>query len=260
MPAARLAAYRSPMTIVVFDESDTVDPKPLERDLSAYGIELDVREPLPGPASRPSYEEWVDWMAWHAAFAKVRNLESPPAEREPADLEVDKEARALRGEGDPPGPLYDGTRLMEAYHGALPDELAAPGQPVVVLTDRLVGTFEGGRYHVRYLVAGHPSIVSVPGFVDGPARDRSFYLAKQALGSAHDADRMVDDDHLTRGDERLPTCVASAILQARSYTRTGEAFCSDEACRLYNPHWQEELLASMASEALCETHGARLRD
>lgn len=242
------------MQVVCYDETERFDLARVQKDLSAYGIALDVRAPL--PQSRES-QDWIDWMAWHGAFAKVRRLDAPPSSREPADLEVSKEAQALDGNGTPPGPLYDGHRMLEAYHGPLPDALASPGaRPVVVLTDRLIGTFEGDRYHVRFLVAGHPSIVSVPGFIDGPARDRSFYLAKQALGSAHDADAMVDDDHLTRGDDRLPVCVASAILQAIKYHEQGEPFCEEEACRLYNAHWQADLLDTLATRQLCAQHQA----
>jgi hypothetical protein len=241
------------MDVPVLVESG-VDLDAVQRDLSAYGVWLDPRPVLDPEGS--AHQEWADWMAWHTAFAKVRNLDRPPAEREPADLEIDKERAALDGDGDPPGPLYDGRRLLEAYHGPLPEDLKAPGRSLIALTDRLVGTFEGDRYHVRFLVTGHPSIVSPPGFVDGPARDRSFYMAKQALGSAHDANEVVDDDHLTRNDDRLPTCVASAILQAVAYTDTGDPFCEDDGCRLFNPHWQEDLLASMATRDLCEEHAA----
>ncbi len=245
------------MTLIVYDETDDVDLKPVEQDLAELGVQLDVREPL--PRGRDDEDAWIDWMAWHTAFAKVRNLDQRPADREPAEIEITKEARALRGESSPPGPIYDGHRLMEAYHGPLPDALATPGSdPVVVLTDRLVGTFEGDRYHVRFLVAGHPSIVTPPGFVDGPARDRSFYLAKQALGSAHDANVMVDDDHVTRNDERLATCTASALLQALKYAETGDPFCETGSCRLFNPHWQAELIGSMATRELCDEHVAWL--
>lgn len=245
------------MRVPVYLETDQVDPGPISEDLSHYGLRLDEQPALPGPPERDAYEEWVEWMAWHAAFSKVRNLDGPPAKREPAELEIEKEARALRDDdANPPGPLYDGQRLMEAYQGPLPEDHAAPGKPVVVVTDRLVGTFEGDRYHVRFLVAGHPSIVSVPGFIDGPARDRSFYLAKQALGSGLDADAMMDDDHLTRGDDRLPACVASGILQAVKYAERGDPFCEHENCRLFNPHWQEKLLATMATRSLCKDHEA----
>ncbi len=246
------------MRVVLLAEAPGIDLEALQGELSPHGVELDARDPPPGPPSRESYHDWVDWMAWHAAFAKVRDLGSPPSHRGPADLEVEKEARALTGQRDPPGPLYDGPRMMEAYHGPLPEALSTPGEPVVVLTDRLIGTYEGDRYHVRFLVAGHPSIVSVPGFVDGPARDRSFYLAKQALGSGLEADAMVDDDRITRQDPRLPVCTASAVLQALLYAHGGDPFCEEASCRLYNPHWQEELVGSMATRTLCKQHEAWL--
>jgi hypothetical protein len=249
------------MDLIVIDEMDGFDLDPVEADLSDLGISLATRGlPRLGPED-PESEAWADWMAWHTAFAKVRDVESPPPEREPADFEIDKEREALLADASAPGLLYDGRRLLEAYHGLLPDELATPGAaPTVVLTDRMVGTYEGDRYHVRFLVNGHPCILAPPGFVDGPARDRSFYMAKQVLGSAHDADVVSDDDHLTRGDDRISACVASSMLQVLAYHDTGEPFCEDETCRLFNPHWQEDLLASMATDRVCEDHEAWLAE
>jgi hypothetical protein len=249
------------VNLIVVDETDGFDLDPVEEDLSRYGITLDVRGVPHLDRDDPGREAWAAWIAWHTAFAKVRDVESRPPEREPADVEIAKERQALLDGDTGPGLLYDGRRLLEAYHGPLPDELAVPGeQPVAVITDRLVGTYEGDRYHVRFLVNGHPCIVSPPGFVDGPARDRSFYMAKQVFGSAHDADQVSDDDHLTRGDERISDCVASALLQVLAYHDRGQPFCEDDTCRLFNPHWQEDLLASMATDELCEDHEAWLAE
>ncbi|PSG96135.1 hypothetical protein BRD56_12200 [Thermoplasmatales archaeon SW_10_69_26] len=249
------------MDLIVLDETDGSALGEVEEDLSRYGISVERRGlPRVGPED-PDREAWADWIAWHTAFARVRDVDAPPPEREPPVAAVATEREAVLAGESGPGLLYDGRRLLEAFHGPLPDELAVPGEdPVVVLTDRLVGTHEGDRYHVRFLVNGHPCIVSPPGFVDGPARDRSFYMAKQVLGSAHDADQVSDDDHLRRNDDRLPTCVASAFLQTLAYHDTGEPFCEDEGCRLFNPHWQEDLLSSMATTDLCEEHGVWLAD
>jgi hypothetical protein len=92
--------------------------------------------------------------------------------------------------------------------------------------------------------------------IDGPARDRDYYVKKQLLGT--DADCMADDDHLTKQHDRWPVALSSAFLQLSAYWDTGRAFCQDEACRLYNPHWQAELLGSMATDQLCEEHAAWL--
>lgn len=241
------------MDLIVYDETDAFDLEPVEADLSRYGIELEVRDPL---HRQRTSNAWHDWLAWHFAWSKVRSLERPiPSSFEPQDAEQRLEREALAGKRKPPGPLYDGVRLAETYHGPLPEHERPPDRgPIVVLTDRLVGTYEGSRYHVRFLVAGHPSILSVPGFLDGPARDRSYYMAKQMLGGGLDADVVSDDDRVTRKDPRLATCVASGMLQAIAYHRTGEPFCQDEACRLYNPHWQRELIESMARGELCGGH------
>jgi hypothetical protein len=41
---------------------------------------------------------------------------------------------------------------------------------------------------------------------------------------------------------------------------TGEAFCDDPACRLFNAHWQEEMLRAQLADNYCGRHRAWLRE
>ncbi len=249
------------MDIIVYDETtraDWVDLDPVQADLSQHGVQLDVRVPLPRPRAD---EAWYPWLAWMLAWSKVRSPDRPiPPNLEPKPLEVDREEKALHGQANPPGPLYDGKRLLEAFHGPLPEEERSPDAgPIVILTDRMIGTFEGTRYHVRFLTTGHPNIVSPPGLIDGPARAREYYMAKQMLGQDPEGiEGMGDDDHLTKDDDRVPTAIASAFLQVAKYHVTGDPFCEDDGCRLSNPHWQADLLDTMATGRLCKEHEAWL--
>ena len=38
------------------------------------------------------------------------------------------------------------------------------------------------------------------------------------------------------------------------YYETGDAFCEDKECRLYNSHWQKELLESQLNKKFCKKH------
>jgi len=240
--------------VVLYDDTRGGAAAAVADAVAASGLAPELRH-APWHNAPPAELERV---AHALATTKVRRPDRPvPRDWRPFPVEVHGERRALTGDGRPPGPLYDGTLLMRTWLDAFaPGERRYDGPPAVVLTDRLVATFEGARYHVRFLVAGHPSVVSLPGFVDAPARDRSYYLARQLVGL--DASLVATDDHLRPGDPRLPACAASAVLQAVAFRASGEAFCEDAGCRLFNPHWQRELLASMAGTRLCARHEAWL--
>jgi hypothetical protein len=49
------------------------------------------------------------------------------------------------------------------------------------------------------------------------------------------------------------------VMQALFYHLTLDPFCSDKRCRLYNAHWQEEVLeAQLSQPELCEQHSEML--
>src|SRR5207247_8827695 len=57
-----------------------------------------------------------------------------------------------------------------------------------------------------------------------------------------------DDPHLTE-------VAKGYALQAAMYHVTKEAFCEDPECRLFNAHWQAEVLrAQIESGSLCHRH------
>ena len=60
---------------------------------------------------------------------------------------------------------------------------------------------------------------------------------------------------LTHDDERLTEVAKGYVMQAVFYRLTGEAFCDDAGCRLYDAHWQEEMLrAQLGEPEFCERH------
>ena len=174
--------------------------------------------------------------------------------------------------------MYDGFALCDAAAGIIG---AGPGLTHpdhatlhVVFTGVLACTpdeEEGGgnqRYHARTLVGANPFLVSLQGIVEGPARPRGYYTerlagmyaAAMAGGSASDADGAPAGDarkydYVTRGDCRMPDVARGCLLQAIAYFETGEAFCQDDSCRMYNAHWQSEMIRTqVSSPRLCARH------
>ena len=62
-------------------------------------------------------------------------------------------------------------------------------------------------------------------------------------------------DYIIRNDPRIPDVAEGCILQALAYYETGEAFCTDRSCRLYNAHWQSDLIRTQVTDpAFCDRH------
>ena len=185
--------------------------------------------------------------------------------------------------------LYDGFALCNAAADAICESYATRafcpcGQDDaldIILTDLLPCTFDynnndDDRYHARMLVGANPFIVSIQGIVDAPARPRGYYfedvITRTLKGMAENAgepngmqqnnaphamfqSEQKKYDYVIRHDPRIPDILEGLILQAVTYYETGDAFCTDSACRMYNAHWQSDLVRTQVTNpALCKTH------
>jgi hypothetical protein len=161
--------------------------------------------------------------------------------------------------------LYDGFKLQAIVWELVPELERSTDHAHVVFTNRLFGTWDEDdkRYHARVSVYGFPSIISTTGIVEAPARPKEFYLLKQqyaALGMTSIplevlkekfTGRFIDHD-----DERLTEIMKGYVMQAIFYHLAPSPFCENKRCRLYNAHWQEEVLkAQLEPPAFCEKHG-----
>lgn len=160
---------------------------------------------------------------------------------------VDYERRMLDREPPRPvGVLYDGFELCAAYNMLLSHAGNPVGGLVLVITNKLFGTFDetDSRYHARVIILGHPCIISTTGLVEAPARPREYYIEKQlGLGELHrEAD--IPEKWLRPDDPRTTEVLKGYLAQAIFHYVTGEPFCEERGCRLFNAHWQEDLLFS----------------
>lgn len=206
----------------------------------------------------------LEALATRLARTKVRSLEGVGEEVEPLLGEVTFEVAQLR---DPrkgrPGILYDGFALQEVLRTLLPPEERSLRTLHLVFTSRLLGTLDAAdrRYHARVILCGYPSVISTSGLVEGPAKPREFYLTKRGysvLGMAPPTEALkagLEGRFLDYDDERTTEVLKGYTLQAYFYHVTGDPFCTNPECRLFNAHWQEEMIhAQLASGTLCEEH------
>jgi hypothetical protein len=165
--------------------------------------------------------------------------------------------------------LYDGFMMQRLFNTMINEDESNTNHVHIVFEDRLICTFseEDWRYHARTIVGGNPSIISTTGIVEAPAKPKEWYMKQMQLATyGIDPDDENDETsnkkkYLDYGDYRINFIAVGYVLQVIFFFLTeGDPFCSDSNCRLYNSHWQEELIHSqIETETLCSKHAALLR-
>ena len=163
----------------------------------------------------------------------------------PMEAEVAYERRRIeQGDFKPFGILYDGFGLLRVFASLISEDERNVDHCHIIFTNQLLGTWDGNdrRYHARVSVYGFPSVVSTTGVVEAPAKPREFYLKRQ-LGIPVEIlkdefkGRFIDHE-----DPRLTEVIKGYVMQVLFFHKIGNPFCHDPDCRLYNAHWQEELI------------------
>ncbi|ELZ13748.1 hypothetical protein C479_02846 [Halovivax asiaticus JCM 14624] len=257
----RVRLYRAPSTVAAVDEiADWVTDR-----LANDG---DDRTPDVTVESRFLETHRTPALAEQFAAARVRS----PYDRETGNTMVGTvryEERALEDPEREGGVLYDGEKIQRALNAALPSEETDLSTAHVIVLDRALGTWgrHDGRWHKRVNVLGQPTLISVPGLYEAPAKPEAYYKAKQKHAMlAGDApprevlENQVEGDFLVENDPRTTDALKGYVLQALHYLETGSAFCDDDSCRLYNAHHHEELVtAQLQGTQFCSKHAARYR-
>ena len=251
--------------IILYDEgiAEMLDlggiAKYLEDKLS--GVEVEVRgNPFAfWPEKSPDY-------ARKLASIKIQDVSGKIAsEREPLYGEISYERKRILEKTRAFGVIYDGFQLQRVFSELIVPEERSLQIVHILFTNRLFATWEESdkRYHVRTSVYGFPSVISTTGLVEAPARPREYYLLKQQYKmQGRDLSQLKErfkGRFLDYDDERLTEVVKGYAMQTLFYHLVGDPFCPDKGCRLYNAHWQEELLFAQLESGyeLCGQH-ARL--
>jgi hypothetical protein len=164
--------------------------------------------------------------------------------------------------------LYDGFMMQRLFETMINEDEANTHHVHIVFEDRLICTFneEDHRYHARTILGGSPSIISTTGIIEAPAKPKEWYI-KQMQVAAYDmssdgdqndeiASCIEKEKYLQYGDYRVNFAAVGYVLQVLFFFITkGNPFCNDINCRLYNAHWQEEVIHSqIQSKRLCKEH------
>ncbi|MFQ6129785.1 MAG: DUF6775 family putative metallopeptidase, partial [Candidatus Hadarchaeaceae archaeon] len=104
------------------------------------------------------------------------------------------------------------------------------------------------------------------GIVEAPARPKEFYVLKQRYAALGGTDAQLEElkekfreRFIDYDDERLTEVMKGYVMQAVFYHLKLDPFCVDKRCRLWNAHWQEEMLeAQLSQPEFCEQHEREL--
>lgn len=199
-------------------------------------------------------EKAISQLAEEIAQAKVRKPFQQHQGIPPLYGEIQYERRRLANPSWASfGILYDGFKMMTLFRKLISPEERTLEHLHITFTNQLLGTWEEGdrRYHARVSIYGFPSFLSTTGIVEAPAKPREYYFLKQqfhSLGMTDAAAVKLDEEFRGRfidhQDSRLTEVMKGYVMQVVFYHLTGDPFCEDKDCRLFNAHWQEEVIRS----------------
>lgn len=226
-------------------------------------VEVEIKGP-PFSSLQDKFPEYARKIAGLKIQDTTRIL---PSGQEPLYGEIEYEKRRILGKTKAFGVLYEGIGLQRIFWELIPREERNFNFVHIFFSNRLFATWEESdrRYHARVSVYGIPSLLSTTGAVEAPAKPREYYLLKKQYEMLRKDLLELNDTFRGRfieyEDERLTEVVKGYAMQAVFYSLTGNPFCEDKGCRLYNAHWQEEVIyAQLDSEyEFCPEHTALIK-
>jgi len=163
--------------------------------------------------------------------------------------------------------MYDGFRLQKVLANLISEKEDTESIFHVFFTNKLTCTYDNNdyRYHGRALIGSNPSIISTTGIIEAPAKPREYYfdlMTNFTQGINVDIIKQkYKGTYLEYNDLRLSKIIEGYLLQAIFYYETGDPFCDNSDCRLFNAHWQKDLLHSQLDKGkLCENHQKILKN
>jgi len=159
--------------------------------------------------------------------------------------------------------LYDGFELQNI----IAENISITNNILhIIFTNKLTATFDNDdfRYHARALISSNPTIISTTGIIEAPAKPKEYYLDLMTNFSEEKIEEIkgkYKGEFLEYHDSRLSDIAEGYVLQAIMYYTTGDAFCENKECRLFNAHWQKDLFYSqLENKKMCTKHQEKLKE
>lgn len=200
-------------------------------------------------------------ISYELATCRIFDTKRPFERHNPTTEEVEFEEESLIDSKATNIIMYDGFEFQKIITSLIPDNELQSDKFHLAFTNKLTCTYDFAdyRYHGRAVICSNPSIISTTGIIEAPAKPREYYLAlltNMTHGLNIDSIKnQFKGKYLEYHDSKLADVVKGYTLQALIYYLTGEPFCESKECRLFNAHWQDDLLYSQIQVGkLCNKH------
>ncbi len=239
--------------IIIYDEPTVpeIQVSKIEKFLKdMFRVDVEIR--------RNFFENLNSKIFYEIASTRVFELKKPFLKHIPTETEILIEKENKNHSQDKEKILYDGFEFQKAISEFIPIQETNQNTLSIIFTNKLTCTFDQSdfRYHARALIGTNPSIISTTGIIEAPAKPKEYYLELMTDFTKENSDKIKEKykgEFLEYNDSRLSKVLEVYLLQTIMYYETGEAFCKDKDCKLYNAHWQKELL-SQSSKKFCSKH------
>lgn len=243
--------------IIIYDEPSVSEIQTIK--LKNF---LEKTFPVTVEVKNSIFNEFKPNTAFQIASCRIYNPKRPFEKHYPSKEEIIfEEKNFLNTSINENIVMYDGFELLQCLTELIPNEEQNRENFHVIFTNKLTCSFDYNdfRYHGRALIGGNPSLISTTGIIEAPAKPREFYLdliKNHAKGINREVlNQRYKGTFLEYNDPRLSKIIEGYLLQAIFYFETGQPFCNKKDCRLFNAHWQKELLDSQIKIAkLCDAH------
>jgi len=201
-------------------------------------------------------------FGFQIASCRIFNLKKPFEKHIPTEEEIFCEEKNFTGASLSKNiVMYDGFELLHCLTKLIPTYDQKVNNFHVIFTDKLTCTFDYNdyRYHGRALIGSNPTIISTTGVIEAPAKPKEYYfdlIRNYRKGINTDLIKQkYKGTYLEPNDPKLSKIIEGYLLQSIFYFETGESFCKDRHCRLFNAHWQSDLLHSQIEvNDFCKVH------
>ena len=240
--------------IIIYDEPTVPEIKidNIEKFLKkTFHVSVEIRKNF--------FENTNDKLFQEIATTRIFELKKPFSKHIPTEMEIQMEKENADNSQNEEKILYDGFEFQKIISKFIPADESNQDILTIIFTNKLTCTFDESdfRYHARALIGTNPAIISTTGIVEAPAKPKEYYLDIMTNFTEENIEKIKEKykgEFLEYNDSRLSEVVEGYLLQSIMYHETGDAFCEDKKCRLYNAHWQKELLYAQSNKKLCEKH------
>lgn len=247
--------------IILYDEPTVpqIQLKKLEKFVSdTFPVKIEIRDNFFEASNQNMYEK--------IASTRVFDLKKPFKIHTPTIEEIQIETRNKDMSNKEEMTLYDGYEFQKTISEFISIEESKENILHIIFTNKLTCTFDENdfRYHARSLIGSNPTIISTTGIVEAPAKPKKYYLDLMTDFTKERIDEIKEKykgEFLEYNDSRLSEIIEGYLLQSIMYYETGDAFCENKECRLYNAHWQKDLFHSqLENKKLCNKHQGDLKE